>query len=118
MGEAEIHDCFFCAKSGGDRLPHYLQCDTFWTLLISCAGLGTDQLGICPLVRGCYSRPSLTGCNLITCAFLVYHAIKLQHLEVALEGINAGDNVPTLNPVIELALYHFDSIGFGLLHRG
>ena len=91
---------------------HYLGCETLWTLLVSCANLTTDYLGASALKRGGYIDPSPVGCELIACAFLVYHAIKMQHSEVALESISSGDFSPTIDLTIELALFHLNAIGF------
>ncbi len=112
MGEKDVLDCFFCGHHKGDRLLHYLSCDSLWTLIVSCAGLSSDYLGASALCRGGYIAPSVVECNLIACAFLVYHAIKMQRLEIALESIAVGDFSPTLHLVIELAHFHLNVIGF------
>ncbi len=112
MGERDKLDGYFCGYHKGDRLMHYPGCDTLWSILVSCACLTTDFLGASALHRGGYIDPSPVGCNLIACAFLVYHAIKMQHSEVALESTSSGDFSPTLDLTIELAHYHLNSIGF------
>ncbi len=112
MGEKDKLDCLFCGHHKGDRLHHYLKCDPLWTLIVSCAGLGTEYLGASALVRGGYISPSVVGCNLIACAFLVYHAIKLQHTEVAMDAIACGDFTVVTQLVLELAAFHLNAISF------
>ncbi len=102
--------CLFCALEFGDSLPHYLACDTLWTLLVSAASLRTSFLGAPPLTRACFSAPSVVGCSLLAGAFLVYHAIRRQHLDEALAAIAAGDLSPTHCLVLELAKFHYASI--------
>ena len=80
-----------------DDLPHYLECNCLWNIVISSANLGAEFLDLDPLSRAGLNDPSKVGCNLIACAFLVYHAIKLKHLEESLNAIAADDLPHTTN---------------------
>ena len=67
-----------------DDLDHYLECDSFWTLLVTSAGLkslGCSFLLLPPSHRVGTLHPTTLGFKLLAGAFLAFHALKLQHME-------------------------------------
>ena len=107
---AIIHPCFLCGETRMDDLSHYLECSLFWNVLITSANLGAEFLDLDPLSRAGLNNPSKVGFNLIACAFLVYHAIKLEHLEESLNAIAAGDLTHTTNLARRLAEVHLQGL--------
>ena len=112
MHESVIHPCLFCGD-GEDDLAHYLICDVLWTVISTSANLNSWQILIPPLERVCIVSPTKGNCILIACAFLVYHAVKLQHLDVALNAIASKDPTPIVDLSLRLAEIHLKDLLFG-----
>ena len=96
-----------------DDLDHYLACDTFWTLLISSAGLSslsTSFLLLPPSLRLGILHPTSLGFKLLAGAYLVYHALKLEHIEVVKGALAAGDLSVVHQLTISLAGLHYSDI--------
>ena len=58
----------------------------------------------------CIVNPTKGKFILIACAFLVYHAIKLQHLDVALNAIASKDFTPIVDLSLRLAEMHLKDL--------
>ena len=94
-----------------DDLSHYLCCECFWTIIVNCANAGVRHLGVMdPCVRLGLHDPTSSGCYLICLAFLVYHAIKSQHLEVVLQAHTKGDLSEVHDLTREFARYHNEKL--------
>ena len=63
-------------------------------------------------IRAGLAGPSPKVLKLLACAFSVYHAIKLQHLEVALLAHSESDLLPLVNLVFKLAEMHLKEMNF------
>ena len=65
MGESVDLPCFSSGEDMEDDLDHYLECDTFWTLLVTSAGLNKDPWVLLPfassLPKAWYSPPYHSG---------------------------------------------------------
>jgi len=108
MHESVLHPCFFCGMELGDDLIHYLQCDDFWCLIISSAKLTSPSLlSLPPLDRAGLVNTTRDNCILVVGAFLVYHSIKLQYLDVALCALRDRDPLPLVELTLRLAEVHF-----------
>ncbi len=105
-----IHPCFFCGEVRKDDLAHYLECDSLWSTVISAANLGAEFLDLDPISRAGLSNPSRASYNLIACAFLVYHAIKLEHLEESLNAIATNDLSHNINLASRIAAVHLQAL--------
>ena len=111
MHEPVLHPCFYCGMELGDDLTHYLQCDDFWCLLISSAKLNSSSLlSLPPLVRAGLVSTTRDNCILVVGAFLVYHSIKLQYLDVALCALQDQDPLPLVELTLRLAEVHFGAL--------
>jgi len=111
MHEPVLHPCFYCGMELGDDLTHYLQCDDFWCLLISSAKLNSPSLlSLPPLDRAGLVNTTRDNCILIVGAFLVYHSIKLQYLDVALCALRDQDPSPLVELTLRLAEVHFAAL--------
>ena len=108
--------CFFCGADMDDDLDHYLECEEFWTLLISSAGLnhkGTSFLKLPPTERLGLLSPSILTCKLLAGAHLVYHALKFDHYAVVQSALASSDLSPIYDIAIRLAVRHYrDLISF------
>ena len=93
-------------------MPHYLNCSTLWCLILSAARLSSDLLSVPPQIRLGLVRPTPKGMKLIACAFSVYHAIKLQYLEVALTAQSELDPLPLVLLILDLAELHLGELNF------
>ncbi len=93
-----------------DDLSHYLECDFLWDIVISSANLGVEFLDLDPLSRAGLNDPSKVGCNLIACAFLVYHAIQFEYLEESLDAIGTDDLPHIINLASRLAAVHMQAL--------
>ena len=103
MGESIDLPCFFCGEDMEDDLDHYLECDSFWILLVASAGLkslGCSFLLLPPSHRVGILHPSTLCFKLLAGAFLVYHAEKLEHIVLVKNALSSGD----LSPIHELTL--------------
>ena len=110
MGESVVLPCLFCGQVEEDELCHYLSCDTFWTLLISSAGLKTvslSLLSLSPSQRVGMLNPSKVCFKLLAGAFLVYHAIKIGHTVEIQNACSSGDFVPLQELTLSLADVHY-----------
>ena len=96
-----------------DDLEHYLACDTFWTLLISSArlgSLGTSFLSLPPSHRLGVLHPTSLSFKLLAGAYLVYHALKLEHIEVVKDALSSGDLSSIHLLTISLAELHYSDL--------
>ena len=101
MGEDIDLPCFFCGEDMEDDLCHYLECDTFWTLLVMSANLklrAKSFLSLSPTHRIGLLNPSVIGFKLLAGAFLVYHGLKFSHISEVKSALASGD----LGPIHEL----------------
>ena len=113
MGEKVDLPCFFCGEDMEDDLDHYLACDTFWTLLISSArlgSLGTSFLSLPPSHRLGVLHPTSLSFKLLAGAYLVYHALKLEHIEVVKDALSSGDLSSIHLLTISLAELHYSDL--------
>ena len=114
MGESVDLPCFFCGEDMEDDLGHYLECDLFWTLLVTSAGLkslGCSFLLLPPSQRVGILHPTTLGFKLLAGAYLVYHALKLEHIVAVRSALASGDLSPIHELTISLAeLHHRDLI--------
>ncbi len=78
--------------------------------MISAANLGAEFLDLDPISRAGLSNPSRASYNLIACAFLVYHAIKLEHLEESLNAIATNDLSHNINLASRIAAVHLQAL--------
>ena len=110
MGEKVDLPCFFCGEDTEDDLSDYLECDTLWTLLVSNANLkhrSVEFLSLSPSSRMGLLNPSALCFKLLAGAFLVYHALKFEHLAVVKQCCASGDFWPTHKIAFKLAEIHF-----------
>ena len=105
-----IHPCFFCGEALKDDMSHYLECDCFCDIMISATNLGAEVMNLDPLSRAGLVDPSRARFNLIACAFLVYHAIKLEHLEESLNAIAANNLPHVINLASRIAAVHWEAL--------
>ena len=95
-------------------------CNLRWLLegcrgdLLCCAAkLDKSFLDLPPLHRCGLCDPSSKKLLLIACAFRVYHAIKFQHLELALSAhAPGGDPSPLFDLILHLAEFHLKELKF------
>ena len=93
-------------------MPHYLHCSTLWCLILSSARMGKDLLSVPVQIRIGLVKPNPRGMKLVACAFSVYHAIKLQYLEVALTAhLDLGPQ-PLVKLILNLAEMHLSEMNF------
>ena len=74
MHEPRLLSCIFGCRDEPDELSHYLQCNILWSLIdVDFHGL------IDSLIDGRlnYKHPSTTKVRIISCAYEVYHALKI-----------------------------------------
>ena len=110
MNESVMLPCFFCGADMDDDLDHYLECEEFWTLLISSAGLshkGTRFLNLPPTERLGLLNPSTLTCKLLAGAHLVYHALKFDHMAEVHSALASSDLHPIYDLTIRLAVHHY-----------
>ena len=102
--------CIFGCEGGLDTFEHYLGCDPLWTILVSCAGLGTAALHDSPVQRLGLANPTKQRFILITLASRCFHGIRMNHSAQVDLAIRERDfsNVQTL--LLELALIHFKEL--------
>ena len=93
-------------------MPHYLNCSTLWCLISSSARMSKDLLSVPPQSRIFLLRPNPRGMKLVACAFSVYHALKLQYLEVALTTHLDLDPQPLVKLILNLAEMHLSEMNF------
>ena len=80
--------------------------------MLNSAMMSKDLLSVPPEIRVGLVGPSPKVLKLVACAFSVYHAIKLQHLEVALLAHSESDLLPLVNLVFKLAEMHLKELNF------
>ena len=102
MGEDIDLPCFLCGDEDmEDDLCHYLECDTFGTLLVMSANLklrANSFLCLSPTHRIGLLNPSVIGFKLLAGAFLVYHGLKFSHIAEVKSALASG----VLGPIHEL----------------
>ena len=94
--------CIFGCQGCVDTLEHYLVCDPFWTILVSCAKLSAEWLSLSAFRRLAILSPSPTAFNLMAIASRSYHAIRLDHTEKVLASHWSKD----YRDIIELLILH------------
>jgi len=113
MGEAVDLPCFYCGADMDDDLDHYLECEHMWSILINSANLGTQSLpllALSPSERLGMLHPSLVCFKLLAGAFLVYHALKFDHMNELQHAFASGDHSPILILAARLAVHHYKEI--------
>ena len=111
LHEPKIHRCWFFGE-WGDDMPHYLNCSVLWSLIFSLAKMNKDILSVPPEIRIGLADTNPEGMKLLACAFSVYHAIKPQHLEVALLAHSDSDLLPLVQLIFKLAQFHLSYMNF------
>jgi len=82
--EEHVLGCIF-GCGGGDNLRHYLRCDVLWTLVIGSAIPEVRYLlpsvtpDLLPAYRACLLNADRSSIVLLSLAFKLYHALKLDH---------------------------------------
>ncbi len=102
MNEDDKLPCVFGCDDR-DTLSHYIQCEPFWSVLITCSYRSEVLLHDSPLKRLCLLDPSLEQARLLTIAFSCYHALKLGHRELVQLGCDSGCFDDTLAKLVCLA---------------
>ena len=74
--------------------------------MLNSAMMSKDLLSVLPEIRVGLVGPSPKVLKLLACAVSVHHAIKLQHLEVALLAHSESDLLPLVNLVLKMAEMH------------
>ena len=88
---------------------------------LSSAGLnslGTSFLSLPPSLRLGILHPTSMGFKLLAVAYLVYHALKLEHIEVVKGALSSGDLSAVHSLTISLAELHYSDIIYGLCMDG
>ena len=67
--------CVFGCQGCKDHLIHYLQCEPFWTLIISALNMHQSWLSCPPASKLCIANINSQNLYLIGIAFKTYHAI-------------------------------------------
>ena len=105
-----IHRCLFCGCYRDD-LGHYSGCKTLWDILCCAARLDPVPWDLSPLHRVGILEPDLRKLLLVACAFRVHHAVKLQHLEIAISARTPpGDPLPLYELILQLAVFHLKEL--------
>ena len=111
LHEPKIHKCSFCGE-WEDDMPHYLNCSVLRCLILFPVRMSKDLLSAPPQFRIGMLRPNSKGMKLVACAFSVYHAIRLQYLEVALLAHSDVDLLPLVQLILNLADLHLSEMNF------
>merc|ERR1712086_397278 len=93
-----------------DDIGQYLECDSFFALLVTSAGLkslGCSFLLLPPSQRVGILHPTSLGFKLLAGAYLVYHALKLEHIVVVKSALASGDLLPIHELTLSLAELHY-----------
>ena len=113
--EEYVLSCIF-GCGGCDNLRHYLLCDVLWTLVIGCAAprvhylLPDVQSELIPAFRACLLNADKTSLVLLSLAFKLYHALKLDHrrlVDTAFAREDFDDVIATSLDLIEFFLLDF-----------
>ena len=110
MHEPTILRCIFCGE-GQDYLTHYLECDCLWIILTNVANLNCSYLSLSASERLGLMHPSKVRFKLLAGAFLVYHAIKLSHLDVVHLAHSSGEFSDVHELMLRLATIHLKEVG-------
>ena len=110
MHEPTILPCICCGE-GQDYLTHYLECDCLWTILTTVANLDCSFLSLSASARLGLMHPSKVRFKLLAGAFLVYHAIKLSHLDVVHLAFSSGEFSDVHGLMLRLASIHLKEVG-------
>ena len=90
-----------------DSLKHYLQCNTFWSILGSAGHRASLDIDVWPSVRCCLCNPSRISVSNCMIAFLAYHAIRNEFdLEVR-KAAREKDFTDIQVRFLEVCSYHF-----------
>ena len=79
-----------------------------WSLIFSLVNMSKDRLSVTPEMRIGLDGLDPRGMKLLACAFLVYPAIKFQHLEEIPRAHSDADPLPIMQHVLRLADFHLD----------
>ena len=104
MGESVDLPFSFCGEDIEDDFDHYLECDSFWTLLVTSAGLkslGCSSLLLPPSHRVGILHPTILGWG---------HALKLEHIVLVKSARASGDLSPIHELTLSLAGLHYSDL--------
>ena len=80
--------CIFGCRNAKDKLDHYLDCHFLWSSIAEVFERMIDRL---PAGRANFLHPSPDKVIIISCAFEVYHALKIGLRETVVTALTCGD---------------------------
>ena len=109
--EATVQPCFLGCECSEDDLAHYLQCDPFWTLLVSAGKKPKCWLDFSPGQKLGLVNPTLESLQVAVVASRAYHTLRYTFEDGIRDAIDSLNFDAVYSRLLEIMCSEFADVG-------